>query len=98
MKPYPENSESSPLPYHSTVMFEDRTTGHYYYGTMYSSSGDGIYCRSDVALRPGASINIKIENMHYNTAPKKYFGEVRWCNKMNGNYELGIKIIKAIYD
>jgi hypothetical protein len=103
MKPNPEKRESSRLPYQSTVMFEDRTTGHYYYATMYSFSGDGMYCRSDVALRPGASINIKIDNMFFKSAPNNYFGKVRWCEKMNGNdnshsYELGIKIINAIYD
>lgn len=101
MKPDHEKRESARLPYQSTVMIEDRNTGHFCYATMYSFNGDGMYCRSDAALPPGASINIKIENTPFKSAPKNYSGEVRWCKRMNGHdsshyFELGVKIIKAI--
>ena len=103
MKPDPEKRESARLAYQSTVMIEDRNSGHYYYATMYSFNGDGMYCRSDVALTPGASVNIKIENTPFKSAPKKYSGEVRWCKRTNGHdsshfFELGVKIFNAIHE
>ena len=103
MKNRPEDNIRPRLAYQSTVMFEDHTTGSFHYGTMYNFSGEGMYCRSDIALRPGATINVKIENAQFNSAPTRFFGQVRWCKEMNSVnsshfFEIGIKIIKVIYD
>ena len=97
-----ENRDSKRIDYKSTVMIEIRDTGIFHYATMHNFSGDGIYCGSDCALRPGITITIRLDNPPYESAPKIYLGEVRRCEELEGDYNshlygLGIKIIKAIY-
>ena len=98
-----ENRTSKRINYKSTVMIEIRDTGIFHYATMLNFSGDGIYCGSDCALRPGITITIRLDKPPYGSAPKIYLGEVRRCEELEGDYNshlygLGIKIIKAIND
>ena len=97
-----ENRTSKRIDYRSTVMIEIRDTGIFHYATVHNFSGDGIYCGSDCALRPGTIITIKFDNPPYGSAPKIYLGVVRRCEELEGDYNshlygLGIKLIKAIY-
>jgi hypothetical protein len=98
-----ENRISKRINNKATVLVETRDTGIFHYVTMHNFSGDGIYCGSDCSFRPGTFITIRIDNPHYASAPKVYLGEVRRCEKLEGDhdshlYGLGIKIIKAIND
>ena len=86
----------------ATVMIEIRDNGNLHYATMYNFSGDGMYCGSDCALKPGTVISIRLNSMPFKNAPKQYSGEIRRCEELKGNdnshlYGLGIKITKAIY-
>ena len=101
MNPGSENRKDLRLHHAATIMVEEYATGSYHYATMHNFSGDGIYFKSDIALRPGAQIRIKFQNQIFKSAPNCYFGEVRWCRESNGNdyshaYELGIKVTKAL--
>ena len=96
-----ENRTSERLKYKATVMIEIRDTAVFNYATMDNFSGDGLYCGSDCALRPGTFVTIKFENPPFAAAPKIYLGEVLRCEEMGGHYDahlygLGIKINKAI--
>jgi len=100
MKPAFESRKGVRLNHEATIMIEDCTTGYYHYASMVNFSGDGIYCKSDTALNPGASVNIKIEKVIYKSAPNSYIGEVRWCKELDRNdsshaYGIGIKVFKA---
>jgi len=98
-----ENRISKRIAYKSTVMIEIRDTGIFHYATTHNFSGDGMYCGSDCALRPGTIITIRLDNPPYASAPKIYLAEVHRCEKLEGEdnshlYGLGLKIIKAIND
>ena len=96
-----ENRTSERLKYKATVMIEIRDTAIFHYATTDNFSGDGLYCGSDFALKPGTFVTIKFENPPFTAAPKLYSGEVLRCEELEGyynahNYGLGIKINKAI--
>jgi hypothetical protein len=83
-------------------MIETPDSKNLYYATMYNFSGDGIYCGSNLALKPGTAIKIRLESRPYNSDPRIYLGEVRRCEKLESDdnshlYGLGIAVKKAIY-
>jgi len=96
-----ENRTSKRLKYKATVMIEARDAGIFHYATMNNFSGDGLYCGSDYALRPGTFITLRLDSPPFVAAPKIYLGKVLRCEELDGNYDahlygLGIKINKAI--
>lgn len=100
---YKENRITPRVNYKATVMIETRDDGNFYYATMHNFSGDGMYCESDRALKPGTAIIIRLDNLPFKSAPKIYSGEIRRCEKLEGDdllypYGLGIKIFKALSD
>ena len=102
MNPLYEYRKSSRVIHEATVMIETRDNGNFHYGTMYNFSGDGMLCGSDYHLKPGTAITIRLDNQPYVSAPKIYSGEIRRCEKLEGDdnshlYGLGIKITNAIY-
>jgi hypothetical protein len=82
----PESRNSSRLDYQATVIIETHDSGNPYYGTIYNFSGDGMYCGSDSALRPGTPISIRLDHLPFKSAPKIYLGEVRRCEELEGDY------------
>jgi hypothetical protein len=93
---------SSRVIHEATVMIETRDGGILHYATMYNFSGDGMYCGSDCALKPGTVISINLNSTPFKNAPKSYLGEIRRYEELEGDdnshlYGLGIRIIKAIY-
>jgi hypothetical protein len=97
-----EYRNSSRVIHEATVMIETRDGGILHYATMYNFSGDGMYCGSDCALKPGTVIYINLNSTPFKNAPKSYLGEIRRCEELEGDdnshlYGLGIRIIKAIY-
>ena len=98
-----EYRSSSRVNHEATVMIESREGGTLHYATMYNFSGDGMYCGSDFALKPGTAITITLDSRPFNSAPKIYVGEIRRCEELEDDdnshlYGLGIKITKAIMD
>ena len=88
------------ISHETTIMIEECDNEGYHYATMVNFSGGGIYCESDTALTPGATVNINLENRIFKSAPDSYYGEVRWCKELNGSkashfFGIGIKVIKA---
>ena len=97
-----EYRNSSRVNHEATVMIETRNGENLHYATMYNFSGDGMYCGSDFALKPGTAITVKLDSRPFNSAPKRFVGEIQRCEELEGDdnshlYGLGIKIIKAIY-
>ena len=97
-----EYRNSSRVIHEATVMIETQDDGNLHYATMYNFSGEGLYCGSDSALKPGTAITIRLNSQPFISAPKIYLGEVRRCETLEGDdnshlYGLGIKVIKAIY-
>lgn len=102
MEPIFEYRKSTRINHAATVMIEIRDNGNLHYGTMYNFSGDGMYCGSDFALKPGTTVSIRPARRPFNSAPKIYVGEITRCGELAGDdnshlYGLGVKIIKAIY-
>ena len=94
---YKENRITSRVNHKATVMIETCDDGNFYYATMHNFSGDGMYCESDRALMPGTAIIIRLDNLPFKSAPKIYSGEIRRCEKVEGDGYLypdglGIKI------
>jgi hypothetical protein len=101
MDAFYEKRTAKRIKYIATVMIEVRDTGIFHYATLNNFSGDGLFCGSDYALRPGTFITIRDDNPPFAAAPKIYLGEVLRCEDLLGNYDshlygLGIKINKAI--
>lgn len=97
-----ESRGSARLTHKATVMIESRGGRNFYYGTMYNFSGDGMYCGSDFALKPGVAVTIRLETQPFKYSPKIYVGKILRCEELGniGNshlYGLGIRIIKAVY-
>ena len=102
MEPIYEYRKSSRVNHAATVMIEIRDNGNLHYGTMYNFSGDGMYCGSDMAIKPGTVVTIRLDSRPFNSAPNVFFGEIKRCEELEGDdnshlYGLGIKIIKALY-
>ena len=98
-----EKRTAKRIKYKATVMIEIKDTGIFHYATMTNLSGDGIYCGSDVALKQGTLITIRLDDQPFGSVPKIYSGKVLRCEELKGIYDshfygLGIKINKAIYD
>ena len=96
-----ENRIGKRIDYKTTVLIEIRDTGIFHYATAHNFSGDGMYCGSDCALRPGTFITLRLDSPPFVAAPKIYLGKVLRCEELEGNYDahlygLGIKINKAI--
>ena len=92
-----KDRNSARIDHKATVIITTRDSGYPYYATMYNFSGDGMYCGSDCSLRRGTHISIKLDKQPFKSAPKTYFGEVRWCEELIGDdnshiYGIGIKI------
>ena len=97
-----EYRKSKRLAHKATVMIEPHDTGAFHYATTQNLSGDGIYCGSDYAIKPGTLITLRIDNPPYKSSPKIYLGKVLRCEEQgidNNSHlcGLGIKIIKAVY-
>jgi hypothetical protein len=97
-----EYRKSRRLAHKATIMIEAHDTGAFQYATTQNLSGDGIYCGSDYAIKPGTFITLRIDNLPYRSSPKLYLGKVLRCEELEDendshNYGLGIKIIKAVY-
>ena len=96
-----ENRNSARINFKTTVMIETRDGENFHYATMYNFSGDGMYCESDFALKPGTAISVRLNKVPFNYAPKIYHGKIRRCEQLKGDdnshiYGIGIKIQTGI--
>ena len=88
--------------YHEApVVIEECGTGLYYEARMYNYSLQGMYIESDLALVPGARVNLWLTDLPEDSLPEIKSAEVRWNEEILGavvlfNYGTGIKYSRPI--
>jgi hypothetical protein len=88
--------------YHEApVVIEQCGTGLYYEARMYNYSLQGMYFESDLALSPGARVNLWLSGLPEESLPEINSAEVRWNEEIPGavvlfNYCTGIKFSRPI--
>ncbi len=88
--------------YHEApVVIEECGTGLYYEARMYNYSLQGMYFESDLALVPGARVNLWLSDLPENSLPEINSAEVRWSEEIIGavvlyNFGSGIKYHRSI--
>ena len=88
--------------YHEApVVIEECGTGLYYEARMYNYSLQGMYFESDLALVPGARVNLWLSDLPENSLPEINSAEVRWAEEITGavvlfNYGIGIKYSRSV--
>ena len=80
----------------STALIEDEFGGYFSYGQISNYSDGGVCFLSDVVFKPGTKVKIKLDNLPFKTAPKSYFGIVKWCKELGDDdsqylYGVGLK-------
>jgi hypothetical protein len=66
----------------ATVILEDANSGALSYAQTKDLSNDGMLLESEVAFKPGTTINIKFDTQPFKSAPKTYRSVVRWCKEI----------------
>jgi len=88
--------------YHEApVVIEECGTGLFYEAMMYNYSLQGMYFELDLALVPGARVNLWLSDMPQDTLPEIPAAEVRWSEEIFGavvlyNYGAGIQFSRPI--
>lgn len=88
--------------YHeASVVIEKCGTGVFHEAMMYNYSLQGLYFESDLALSPGARVNLWLSNLPEDSLPEIASAEVRWSEEIVGavvlyNYGTGIKYSRPI--
>ncbi|MGW8301329.1 MAG: zinc-ribbon domain-containing protein [Desulfobacterales bacterium] len=78
-----------------TVILEDTNSGAWSYAQTKDLSSDGMLLESEVAFKPGTTINIKFDTQPFKSAPKTYRSVVRWCKEVsdsNSSHSFGIGV------
>ena len=78
-----------------TVILEDTNSGAWSYAQTKDLSNDGMLLESEVAFKPGTTINIKFDTQPFKSAPKTYRSVVRWCKDVsdsNSSHSFGIGV------
>ena len=78
-----------------TVILEDTNSGAWSYAQTKDLSNDGMLLESEVAFKPGTTINIKFDTQPFKSAPKTYRSVVRWCKEVddsNSSHSFGIGV------
>jgi hypothetical protein len=78
-----------------TVILEDTNSGAWSYAQTKDLSNDGMLLESEVAFKPGTTINIKFDTQPFKSAPKTYRSVVRWCKNVsdsNSSHSFGIGV------
>jgi hypothetical protein len=80
---------------------EECGTGLYYDARMYNYSLQGMYFESDLALDPGARVNLWLSDLPESSLPDISSAEVRWTEEIAGavvlfNFGTGIKYVREI--
>lgn len=83
------------------VVIEECGTGEYFDARMYNYGREGMYVETDLALKPGARVNLWLSDLPKNSFPEINFAEVRWCEDITGavvlyNFGIGIKYYRPI--
>ena len=79
----------------ATVILEDTNSGTWSYAQTKDLSNDGMLLESEVAFKPGTTINIKFDTQPFKSAPKTYKSVVRWCKQaddVKSSYSFGIGV------
>ena len=70
----------------SIVTLADEHSEYLSYAQMLNFSGDGLYFKSDVAIKPGTKIKIQIDYSPFQSSPKELSSVVRSCREL-ANYD-----------
>ena len=98
---FPESSEATGFRknkrfrHRVTVILEDTNSGAWSYAQTKDLSNDGMLLESEVAFKPGTTINIKFDTQPFKSAPKTYRSVVRWCKEVadvNSSHSFGIGV------
>jgi hypothetical protein len=87
--------------YHEApVVIEECGSGFYHEARMYNYSLQGMYFESDLALVPGARVNLWFSDLPQNSLPEVNAAEVRWSEEIAGavvlhNYGVGIRFNRS---
>jgi hypothetical protein len=79
----------------ATVILEDTNSGAWSYAQTKDLSNDGMLLESEVAFKPGTTINIRFDTQPFKSAPKTYKSVVRWCKQAEdgkASYSFGIGV------
>jgi hypothetical protein len=88
--------------YHEApVVVEECGTGIFYEARMYNYSLQGMYFESDLALEPGARVNLWLSDSPERSLPDISSAQVRWTEEITGavvlfNFGTGIKYNRTI--
>ena len=88
--------------YHEApIVVEKCGTAVYHEARMYNYSLQGMYFESDLALLPGARVNLWLSYLPENALPEIHFAEVRWSEEIAGavvlfSYGTGIKYTRPV--
>lgn len=82
----------------ATVILEDTNSGALSYAQTKDLSNDGMLLESEVAFKPGTTINIKFDTQPFKSAPRTYRSIVRWCKEIADEefkhaFGIGVKFI-----
>ncbi len=86
-------------------------SGHYCTATAVNHSVDGMYIETDLFLRPGASVYLRVDHQTPNNGssavckceghPAVALAEVKWCRQLSHtgdfNYGVGLKYYQPDY-
>ena len=92
----PDFRKSIRFGHKSIVTLTDEHSEHLSYAQMLNFSGDGLYFKSDVSLKPGTKIKIQFDYSPFHSSPKELSSIVRWCRELAGYdsdyiYGVGVK-------
>ena len=88
------------IPHKAEIQFENFLSGTFYNARMYNYSLQGMYFESDLALLPGARVNLWLSDLPQNSLPEVNAAEVRWSEEIAGavvlyNYGAGIRFNRS---
>jgi hypothetical protein len=74
-------------------------SGHWLYAQIRNFSHAGMYVETEVAIRPGTKINVKLDQPLFYSDQKSYNSIIQWCKELHSNnpsfsnYGLGVRFI-----
>lgn len=112
MKNYTEKRAWERYNQEAAITYAHFNSNKFYRGKTTNYSKKGIYFESDLSLKPGANIYIRIENYSFSASCSKdcdcmgvrmlALAEVKWCKEISGSdgsyYGAGLKYLEPAYN
>ncbi len=109
MKAYKDKRTFDRRRYTATIEFSYFNRDHYYEAQTLNHSDEGMCFKSEISLRPGATVLIRVKNLHPNGACNGdcwglrsiTLAEAKWCKEIltdtGSFYEIGVKYFQPEY-